>query len=447
EPAGSAAISGGPQGPFATQGWSGMVPPRWDPEWVDEVERVEDHEAIEMTRRLSREEGIFAGISTGANVVGAIRVGERLGPTAVVVTLAVDTGFKYMSVAPYGQPAYASGMLGRDEELATVESFLAAAAAGPQSLVLEGEAGIGKTALWAAALRGARERSYTVLGCRPTEPRTRRSFGALVDLLEASSRGALESLPLPQRRALETALRLREPSGPAPEPGATGLAVLGVLRELASAQPVVVAVDDAQWLDLAYASALAFAVRRVAPSCVSLLVARRSEAPSPLELDGVVRLPVGPLSLGALHRLLQDRLETPLRRPEIVRIHRASGGNPFVALELAAARPLSQAEEQLSGAHVAELLRDRLAALPADVREVLLELAALSDPRAHSFDRERLERAAAAAVVEIEGDRVRFVHPLLAEAAYEQASQARRREVHRRLAGLVDDPEERGRQL
>ncbi len=66
EPAGSAAISGGPQGPFATQGWSGMVPPRWDPDWVDEVEPIEDHEAIEMTRRLSREEGIVAGISTGA---------------------------------------------------------------------------------------------------------------------------------------------------------------------------------------------------------------------------------------------------------------------------------------------------------------------------------------------------------------------------------------------
>ena len=64
EPASSAAISGGKPGPFATQGWSGMVPPRWDPDWVDEVERIEDHEAIEMTRRLSREEGIFAGIST-----------------------------------------------------------------------------------------------------------------------------------------------------------------------------------------------------------------------------------------------------------------------------------------------------------------------------------------------------------------------------------------------
>jgi cysteine synthase len=101
EPAGSAAISGGPKGSFAMQGWTGMVPPHWKPEWVDEVEPIEDDEAIEMTARLAREEGIFAGISTGANVVGSLRLAERLGPDAVIVTLAVDSGFKYMGVPPY----------------------------------------------------------------------------------------------------------------------------------------------------------------------------------------------------------------------------------------------------------------------------------------------------------------------------------------------------------
>jgi cysteine synthase len=102
EPASSAAISGGGAGPFLIQGWTGTVMPHWDAERVDHVEPIEDDEAIEMTRRLAREEGIFAGISTGANVVGAHRVAERLGPDAVIVTLAVDTGFKYMSVSPYG---------------------------------------------------------------------------------------------------------------------------------------------------------------------------------------------------------------------------------------------------------------------------------------------------------------------------------------------------------
>ena len=101
EPAGSAAITGGPHGSFAMQGWTGIVPPHWDATRVDEVWTIEDDEAIEMTLRLAQEEGIFAGISSGANVVGARRLAEQLGPDAVVVTLAVDSGFKYMSAAPY----------------------------------------------------------------------------------------------------------------------------------------------------------------------------------------------------------------------------------------------------------------------------------------------------------------------------------------------------------
>jgi cysteine synthase A len=102
EPAGSAAISGGPSGSFAMQGWTGLLPPHWEPDQIDGYDTIEDAEAIEMTRRLAREDGIFAGISTGANVVGSLRLAERLGPDAVIVTLAVDSGFKYMSVPPYG---------------------------------------------------------------------------------------------------------------------------------------------------------------------------------------------------------------------------------------------------------------------------------------------------------------------------------------------------------
>jgi cysteine synthase len=101
EPAGSAAISGGEPGPFLIQGWAGSVMPHWDPDRVDHVEAIGDEEAVEMTRRLASEEGIFAGISTGANVVGAHRLAERLGGEAVIVSLAVDTGFKYLSVSPY----------------------------------------------------------------------------------------------------------------------------------------------------------------------------------------------------------------------------------------------------------------------------------------------------------------------------------------------------------
>jgi cysteine synthase A len=101
EPASSAAITGNARGPFVIQGWTGLVMPHWDPDGVDHIEPIGDDEAVEMTLRLAREEGVFAGISTGANVVGAHRLAERLGPDAVIVTLAVDTGFKYMSVSPY----------------------------------------------------------------------------------------------------------------------------------------------------------------------------------------------------------------------------------------------------------------------------------------------------------------------------------------------------------
>lgn len=101
DPAGSAAITGGAKGSFAVQGWTGLVPPHWDARRVDDGWAIEDGEAIEMTRRLAQEEGIFAGVSSGANVVGALRLANELESGEVVVTLAVDGGFKYMSVPPY----------------------------------------------------------------------------------------------------------------------------------------------------------------------------------------------------------------------------------------------------------------------------------------------------------------------------------------------------------
>ena len=100
EPAGSAALIGGAPGGFAMQGWAGFVVPQWDAEKVDHVDAIRDDEALEMMLRLVRDDGVFAGISTGANVVGAHRLAERLGPDAVIVTLAVDTAFKYLSVSP-----------------------------------------------------------------------------------------------------------------------------------------------------------------------------------------------------------------------------------------------------------------------------------------------------------------------------------------------------------
>ena len=104
EPAESSVLLGGPGGPHKIEGVGvGYVPPLWEPSLVDEVLAVGTDEAKEMSRRLAREEALFAGTSTGANVIAALRVAGRLGPAATVVTLACDTGLKYLSTDVYGR--------------------------------------------------------------------------------------------------------------------------------------------------------------------------------------------------------------------------------------------------------------------------------------------------------------------------------------------------------
>ena len=102
EPAESAVLSGGPPGPHKIEGVGiGYTPPLWEPALVDEILPVKTDDAKAMARRLAREEALFAGTSSGANVVAAIRVAERLGPGAKVVTLMVDSGLKYLSTDVY----------------------------------------------------------------------------------------------------------------------------------------------------------------------------------------------------------------------------------------------------------------------------------------------------------------------------------------------------------
>jgi ATP/maltotriose-dependent transcriptional regulator MalT len=359
------------------------------------------------------------------------------------------------------------GVVGREEELELLRGFLADTATGPLALLLEGEPGIGKTTLWAAAVEGARDRCCRVLACRPAGAEVQLSFAALGDLLEEVLEESLPELPTPQRRALEVALLLEEAQGPPPDQRAIALAFLAVLRLLARSGPVLIAVDDAQWLDTPTAAVLEFALRRLGSEPIGLLAAVRQEEGRVAlpELERVVpegrlrRLAVVPLSVGELQRLLRLRLGAALSRPTLLRLHEASGGNPFYALELARAleqqgtepepgRPLPIPE------NLHELVQERLAALPEPARDVLLAVAALASPtvalvRATTVSRGRpvagLEAAVAAGVIELEGERIRFSHPLLGSTLYSRAEPVRRRRLHRRLSRVVSDPEERAR--
>src|SRR5438093_435240 len=199
--------------------------------------------------------------------------------------------------------------VGREQELDELTRFLDAVPAGPVGLLFEGDAGIGKTTLWREALLGALGRSYCVLSCRPVESEAQLAFSALGDLLEEVPDSAAADLPMPQRRALDVALLRMEAEGPPPLPRAVSLGVLGVLRALAASGPVVIAVDDVQWLDRPSASTLEFAVRRLRSEPIGIVLARRGvDADVPLALDrarpgeAVRRLLVGPLGGDSLER-------------------------------------------------------------------------------------------------------------------------------------------------
>ena len=358
----------------------------------------------------------------------------------------------------------ATEIIGREEELAELRGFLDAADRVPAAFLMEGEPGIGKTVLWRAGVELARARQLRVLTAIPATAETRLSFAALADLLEPVLADVLPSLPRPQRRALEIALLLDGPSGPAPDPRAVAFAFLTAIRALAREGPVVVAIDDIQWLDRPSASTVEFALRRLHSEPVVFLLALRSgEGAAPLGLDRALpegelrRLPIGPLSLGALHRLLGERLDLVTSRPKLRRIRELSGGNPLFALELGRAvqRGAIRLEpgEALPGT-LAAAVRDRLMLLPQETRTALLAASALSQPTlalvraAVGGDPEpRLAPALEANVIEVEGDRIRFSHPLLASGVYSEADSAERRALHRRLAELLPDLEERARHL
>jgi DNA-binding CsgD family transcriptional regulator len=352
-------------------------------------------------------------------------------------------------------------VVGREQELAVLRACIAGLRGGdgPAAVVVEGEAGIGKSTLWLAAVEHAREQGVRTLVSRPAEAEQHLAHVGLADLLEDSLDDVLRTLPAPRRRSLEVALLRREAGDDGLDPRALAVATRSALQLLARDQPLVLAVDDVQWLDDASARALAFALRRLGDEQVLVLLARRvggGPRASGLEqaLDGrrLERVSVAPLTLGAVQRLLHGRLRRTLPRPALIRLHETSGGNPLYALELARAVGGDARGPVAVPASLERLVGSRLAGLTPETREALSILAAAGRLLAGLVGAAGVSDAALtpafeAGVVEEVGSVIRFTHPLLASALYGELSPAARRRVHRLAASVVDEPLSRARHL
>jgi DNA-binding CsgD family transcriptional regulator len=350
-------------------------------------------------------------------------------------------------------------IVGREAELASLNAFVEREA-GAAALVLEGEAGVGKSTLWGAAVEHARVRGLTVLSSRPAQAERGLGNVGLGDLLEGVRDDVLAALPTPRRRALQVALLREEVAGEPVDRRTLAVAVHDALHLLSERGPTLIAVDDVQWLDPSSSRALAFALRRLDGRPILLLLARRlaeggqqSELERALPPDRVRRLSVGPLSVGALHHFLRDRLQRSFPRQTLLRIHEQSGGNPFFALELASVLPadVDPLQPLPVPETVEEVVGARISALPAAVREALALAAAVGTAPESLLQRagvatDALDAAVAARVVERENGMIRFTHPLLSSVLYDDLGEERRA-VHARIAEVAEEPVLRARHL
>jgi DNA-binding CsgD family transcriptional regulator len=344
-------------------------------------------------------------------------------------------------------------IIGRDNELAAGDRFLDALATGPAALLIEGEAGIGKTTIWSEVRRRAQARGYVVLATEPVESETELPFAGLLDLA-AAQLDVVDGLPPPQRRALEIATARAEP-GPTETVGALAIAAgfLSLLTARSAEAPVVVAVDDLQWLDGPTQRVVAFAVRRLGSIRVGVLASVRTASPLDpsvpvvdLEIEAE-RVVLGPLSVASLYHLIDGRLGESLPRYALTRIEATSGGNPIAALEMArlliAGGPAPEDVGVPVPDTVIRLVSRRLDLLPEKTRDALLAAAALARPTTDLVPWTDLEPAVEEGLVTLDVDgRIRFTHPLFARAVYSAASPPRRARVHAALAERVADPDE-----
>ena len=359
-------------------------------------------------------------------------------------------------------------VFGRDSELRRLSRFLDSLSEGPSAYVLEGEAGIGKTALWRDGIASAQAASVRVLSSAPAEVEAALSYAALADLFAEVEPEIVDALPAQQRAALEIAL-LRHPADDRTAgQRAIATATVSVLRSLAARGPLLVAIDDVQWLDRPSARVLEFAARRLAGHPVGFMLSLRPPADgTPLGLDRALegekleRIHLSGVSAGVLHQLIKSNRGQTFSRAGLLRLHDATGGNPFFALQLAASllrTGMPAAGEPLPVPDdVRDLIGARLRALPRSTRQALVFAAASPNPSLGTLRRAlraspnemraRCSRAEAEGVVVVVGESLRFAHPLFASAIFAAASLDEQQDAHRRLGELASNLEEKARHL
>ena len=361
-------------------------------------------------------------------------------------------------------------VISRPTELAAVRELIADPAGRPRALVLTGEAGIGKSTVWSAGVELAREAGWRVLSARGDQTETGLSFAGLTDLLDPVLDEVLDRLPAAQRIALEVAMVRRLPDGSRLGPNEIGNAVAAAIRELSRDRPLLVAIDDLPWIDGATVAAFEYALSRLGGESLRVLATRRTAstlaaappAPELLPADDVRSVPVAAIDVTAADDLLAGRLELRLPATTLRGLVEHSGGNPFWILEFGAALRRGDGDGDRAELPIptalTDLVRERLGSLPPDARQALVVTAALPQPspalviRALSKQTDdpiaAVERAVADGVLTVsESQRLRPAHPLLGAAALDALLPLARAGLHRRLAELVDDPEQRARHV
>lgn len=359
----------------------------------------------------------------------------------------------------------AGAVIARVDAEDAVAELIRRAADGPAGLLLEGDAGIGKTTQWWAGVEQARRCSFAVLAARVGQAESALAYAAVADLLADVSDEVFDALPDLQRLALNRVLFRAGSDGPPTDQWVVAAGLVSVIETLGARAPVLLGIDDVQWLDPCSVAVLTSAVRRL-PGRVAVLATERCEPDAATATSWMqfgtgrlTRIRLGPLPAAALHAVIAERLGRRFSAPRLARIAEVSAGNPMFALELA--RTMNEdtpgAEVHLPGT-LTELVRRRTGGLDDDAREVLLTAACAPRPTVALLSRAcgrspedvaaRLATAERDGVVTVDdAGRVQFTHPLLAHGLYSDTAPARRRQIHRTLAQVEDRPDVQARHL